>query len=135
MEQVLVLTDDLPVWITQYLLEIETRDFGPGFANLDPTAELLFGTQLIKGREKIKRFFEGICRSLLVKHEIAEFWDGSPVKMLRGQLTLAKHQNPSNTISPPMVQFLTMSPSMKVQKIAMVVGPMRAFADAGVSEG
>ena len=132
MSQVLVLVDDLPPWLTQYLNGIETRRFGPGFANLEPAAELLFGTQLFRGRKSIKLFFDKICSPLMVKHEIAEFWDGSPVKMLRGHLKLAKHHAPSETISPPMVQFLTLSPSMAIQKIAMIVGPTQALIDSGV---
>ena len=88
---------------------------------------------MIKGSDRIRRFFDLLIAPLVMRHEVKEFWDGSPVKMLRGHLLLAKRQLPTDIISPPFVEFLTVSPVMKVKEIAIVVGPTQALNGMGTS--
>ena len=135
MPDTLMRLDDIPGWVRHYLLDVELGRFAGGFAYLEPDAELRFGSQVVTGSDQIKRFFKSLIAPLILKHEVKEFWDGSPVKMLRGHLLLAKRQLPTNIISPPFVEFLTVSPVMKVQGIAIVVGPIQAIGGMGDSYG
>ena len=128
MADTLMRLDVIPGWVTQYLLDVELGRSARGFSYLEPDAELRFGTQVITGRGHIKRFFKALVTPLIVKHQVKEFWDGSPIRMLRGDLLLAKRQLPSDVISSPFVEFLTVSPVMKVQEIAIVVGPNQAIS-------
>ena len=133
MPDTLMRLDDIPGWVREYLLDVELGRFAAGFAYLEPDAELRFGGQVVSGGDQIKRFFKSLIAPLILKHEVKEFWDGSSVKMLRGHLLLAKRQLPTDIISPPFVAFLTVSPVMKIQGIAIVVGPVQALSGMGDS--
>ena len=128
MADTLTRSDSIPEWITQYLLDIESGRFKDGFSYLEPNAELLFGTQKVRGRHRIKQFFSLLFSPLIMKHDVSEYWDGSPVKMLRGRLLIAKRHLPADILAPPFVEFLTVSPVMTIRKIAIVVGPTQVLS-------
>ncbi|MGX5185988.1 hypothetical protein ACWKT5_25085 [Streptomyces avermitilis] len=67
-------------------------------------AQRPFGTEHIHGVEAIKAFFVKIGETLIITHEILEFWTaGDGVRLLRGEATMAKKTEPDRVVRAPFI--------------------------------
>lgn len=91
--------EEFPQWVMAICDAIDTLDFASAFDKFTPDAELIFGTEILRGAEEMKKFFFKIDSPLSSKHEIFEVWSGSGRIYVRGQADLIKK-------APPNQQFI-----------------------------
>ncbi|MET9171622.1 MULTISPECIES: nuclear transport factor 2 family protein [Streptomyces] len=119
----------VPAWVRQLMREIDTLDFGEGFARTTDDTEMFFGTAHVVGAEAIKAFFVKIDEPLHIDHTVLECWvapDG--VLFLRGEATMAKKTDPDITVRAPFMHLYRLDDSGRIRTIHITAGPLRTDA-------
>ena len=70
MPETMTKLEQVPDWITAICHEIDTLVFTHAFDRFTPDAEMIFGTELCRGADEMKKFFFKIDSPLSSKHEI-----------------------------------------------------------------
>jgi hypothetical protein len=126
MSQVLIHQENAPEWLKQLFHEIDTLEFGSGFAHLSRDTEMQFGTATIRGLDAIKEFFVKIDSPLEIRHRIHDFWEGGTTKILRGDAVLRKKGSTDDYITTPLMQILYMGEKQdEVVRWFIVNGPIK----------
>ena len=126
MAETLVLQQEAPEWVKDIFKEIDTLQFGTGFAQLTEQTAMEFGTAILIGVSAIKAFFIKIDSPLEIQHRIHDFWDGGLRKILRGDAILRKKGSNDAPVTTPLMQIFCMDPSRpeKVERWFIVNGPI-----------
>ncbi|WP_020501510.1 nuclear transport factor 2 family protein [Sciscionella marina] len=122
---------ETPDWVRQFMDEIDTLEFGEGFANLTEETEMFFGTAHIVGAEAIKAFFVKIDEPLDVAHEVLEFWTtGEDTCFLRGEARMAKKTEPDTVVQAPFMHLFTFDDGepRRIRTLRITAGPLRTDA-------
>lgn len=77
-----------PHWVTAFFHELDARTSGAGFDILADDADAQLGVHRWRGREAIREGLRAPDTGADSRHEVHEFWDGGPVKILRGELVV-----------------------------------------------
>ena len=92
MPETMTKLDSAPDWVNAICHEIDTLVFTSAFDRFSPDAELIFGSELMRGPEEMKKFFYKIDTPLSSKHELFESWSGSGRTYVRGQANLINRE-------------------------------------------
>ncbi|MCK7626479.1 nuclear transport factor 2 family protein [Streptomyces sp. RS10V-4] len=115
-----------PTWVRQLMQEIDTLDFGEGFARTTDDTEMFFGTAHVTGTEAIKAFFIAIDEPLHIEHTILECWDTPDGTLfLRGEATMAKKTDPDTTVQAPFMHLYRLDDNEKIHTIHITAGPLQ----------
>lgn len=119
-----------PDWIHQIMMEIDTLDFGVGFAHMTDETDMYFGTEHVHGVEAIKAFFVKIDAPLNIKHEVLEYWDADSTCLLRGEATMAKKTEPEQVIRAPFMHIFSLAEdeSVRIRTLRVTAGPLKTDA-------
>jgi hypothetical protein len=115
MTETLVHQKEAPQWIKEIFKEIDTLQFGPGFAHLTEETVMEFGTARVRGLQSIRQFFVKINSPLEIEHRIDDFWDGGARKILRGNALLRKKGTNDEPITTPLMMVFSMDPDQSGQ--------------------
>ncbi|MFJ9930070.1 MULTISPECIES: nuclear transport factor 2 family protein [Streptomyces] len=119
----------VPTWVRQLMREIDTLDFGEGFARTTDDTEMFFGTAHVVGAEAIKAFFVKIDEPLHIEHTVLECWEAPDgVLFLRGEATMAKKTAPDTTVRAPFMHLYRLDDSGTIRTIHITAGPLRTDA-------
>ncbi|MEU7164066.1 nuclear transport factor 2 family protein [Streptomyces morookaense] len=119
----------VPGWVEQLMREIDTLDFGEGFARTTDDTEMFFGTAHVVGAEAIKAFFVKIDEPLHIEHTVLECWEAPDgVLFLRGEATMAKKTDPDTTVRAPFMHLYRLDGSGMIRTIHITAGPLRTDA-------
>lgn len=77
-----------PEWVVAFFDELDGRTYGAGLDILAEDAEAQLGAHRWRGREAIREGLRAPDTGVDSRHEVHEFWDGGPVKVLRGELVV-----------------------------------------------
>lgn len=120
-----------PEWLLQIMREIDTLDFGPGFAHMSATTEMYFGTMHFTGVEDIKAFFVKIDEPLHITHDVLECWTSGAVLFLRGEATMAKKTAPSDVVRAPFMHVFYLAAPLgdpepvHIETLRVCAGPLQ----------
>ncbi len=128
MSKTLIHQEHAPEWVQQIFREIDTLQFGPGFAHLTEHTEMQFGTATIRGVEAIKAFFIKIDSPLEIEHRIHDFWDGGDTKILRGDAVLRRKGSAEAPVTTPLMQIFYLAAEGVVARWFIVNGPIKTDA-------
>ena len=130
MPETLIRQEYAPEWVQQIFREIDTLQFGPGFAHLDAHTEMQFGTAIIRGVEAIQAFFVKIDSPLEIEHRIHDFWDGGTTQILRGDVVLRKKGSQDPFVTTPLMQifYLDADQPDRLARWFIVNGPIKTDA-------
>jgi hypothetical protein len=119
-----------PEWILQIMREIDTLEFGEGFAHMTEDTEMFFGTAHVRGAETIKAFFVQIDEPLNITHDVLEFWTSDGVCLLRGEATMAKKAEPDRVLRAPFmhIYYLDDGEPLRIRTIRITAGPLETGA-------
>jgi hypothetical protein len=119
-----------PGWLLQIMREIDTLEFGDGFAHMTPDTEMYFGTSHFVGVEAIKAFFVKIDTPLNITHEVIEFWTTGSVCLLRGEATMAKKTQPDSVVRAPFmhIYYLDAGLPVRIRTLRITAGPLQTDA-------
>jgi hypothetical protein len=119
-----------PEWLLQIMHEIDTLEFGDGFAHMTADTEMYFGTGHFVGAEAIKAFFVKIDAPLNITHDVIEFWTAGSVCMLRGEATVAKKTQPDNVVCAPFmhIYYLDDGQPVRIKTLRITAGPLQTDA-------
>lgn len=117
------------MWISDFLHEIDTLEFGAAFAaHLDRNTEMIFGTAHVHGAEAIKDFFVKIDAPLITTHEVIETWTVGDVLILRGEATVAKKSEPDAVVHAPFTHIFYLDHSdeqaQRIRTLHITAGPV-----------
>ncbi|MFF7404766.1 nuclear transport factor 2 family protein [Streptomyces murinus] len=119
----------VPTWVRQFMHEIDTLDFGEGFARSTDDTEMFFGTAHVVGADAIKAFFVKIDEPLHIDHTVLECWDAPDgVLFLRGEAVMAKRTDPDTTVRAPFMHLYRLDESGKIRTIHITAGPLHTDA-------
>ncbi|MGW4886106.1 nuclear transport factor 2 family protein [Streptomyces murinus] len=119
----------VPTWVRQFMHEIDTLDFGEGFARSTDDTEMFFGTAHVVGDDAIKAFFVKIDEPLHIDHTVLECWDAPDgVLFLRGEAVMAKRTDPDTTVRAPFMHLYRLDESGKIRTIHITAGPLHTDA-------
>lgn len=119
-----------PEWLLQIMREIDSLDFGPGFAHLSSDTEMYFGATHIVGVEAIKALFVKIDEPLHITHDVLECWAAGSVLFLRGEATMAKKTAPDEVVQAPFMHVFYLESSVagpdpvRVKTLRTCAGPL-----------
>ncbi|WP_428338460.1 hypothetical protein [Mycobacterium sp.] len=113
-----------PEWIVKFFHEIDTKRFGPDFDCFTADGEMTFGVGHWVGLAQIKAKLQEFDRGIDTKHTVTEFYDGGPVKIVRGEVTMKRHDG-GDVVTPAMVHIFYMADNdaTKVRAVYGAVGP------------
>ncbi|MGW3466330.1 nuclear transport factor 2 family protein [Streptomyces olivaceoviridis] len=116
-----------PRWVIEFFREIDTLEFGPGFASFTDETEMHCGAGLVLGVEAIKAAFAQFAAPLETTHKVIEYWDHGRVKFLRGEAVMAMKHDPDTVVTMPLMHLYIMSDSdeTKVRTIRVTAGPLQ----------
>lgn len=120
-----------PEWLRQIMHEIDTLDFGEGFAHMTEETEMYFGTAHLVGAEAIKAFFVKIDAPLHITHEVLEFWTApGGVCLVRGEATMAKRTEPDTAVHAPFMHifYLDEREPLRIKTLRITAGPLQTDA-------
>jgi hypothetical protein len=119
-----------PDWIHQIMMEIDTLDFGAGFAHMTDETDMYFGTEHVHGVDAIKAFFVKIDAPLIIKHEVLEYWDAGSTCLLRGEAIMAKKTEPDHVIRAPFMHIFLLAEDepARIKTLRVTAGPLNTDA-------
>lgn len=101
-------TNEPPRWLVELNAEIDSLQFGPGFAHLDERTTFHFGTNPAIGRSEIEAFFLKIDTAYDTLHRIHDVWDGGSKLIMRGDAVMRPKGTEDLSITRPMVWIITL---------------------------
>ena len=127
MPETLVHLDQPPQWAADFTSEIDTLEFGPGFARVTDKTKFSFGTTEMVGREAVKSFFVKIDGQLNTAHRTLDFWQGEKYHILRGEADLAKKGSNAPKVVDPYMWIFYMSEEQPdtFDRVFIVNGPVQ----------
>jgi hypothetical protein len=126
-----------PQWLLQIFREIDTLDFGDGFARMTEDTDMYFGTEHVHGVRAIKAFFVKIDEPLNISHEVVEYWAAEGgVRLLRGEATMAKKSEPDTVLrGVPFMHiyyldqdYLDETEAVRIKTLRITAGPLETDA-------
>ncbi len=115
-----------PEWLTAFWKEIDDKTFGKGFDCFAEDAVCNLGVADWHGREAIRENLRAfVDTGFTAHHDVVEYWDGGPLKVFRGIVTMIFDDKSKPTVRPTMAHFFYMDekdPS-KVSRWIGAVGP------------
>jgi hypothetical protein len=115
-----------PDWILQIMREIDTLEFGDGFARMAEDTDMYFGTEHVHGVDAIKEFFVKIDAPLDISHDVLEYWNAGHVRLLRGEATMARKTEPDRVVRAPFMHvfYLADEEPVRIQTLRITAGPL-----------
>jgi hypothetical protein len=117
---------DAPQWLLDFWKEIDDKTFGQGFDCFTDNAEGHLGVAQWQGREAIRENLrQFIDKGFTAHHDVLEYWDGGPLKVFRGLVTMTFDDPSQSPVRPVMTHFFYMDEAEpdKVAKWFGSVGP------------
>ncbi len=116
-----------PAWVIDFFHEIDTLDFGPGFASFTEETEMHCGAGLLRGVTQIKAAFTQISAPLRTRHHVLEYWELGDIKFLRGEAVMGMKDAPDAVVTMPLMHIYHMSQTdpAKVRTIRVTAGPLQ----------
>lgn len=116
-----------PEWVLQIMHEIDTLNFGDGFAHMTEQTEMYFGTEHVVGVGAIKAFFRKIDEPLQIAHDVLECWTAPEGLLLRGEATMARTADPDNVVRAPFMHifYLDDTPPLRITTLRITAGPLQ----------
>ena len=117
-----------PAWLLDFWKEIDDKTFGKGFDCLVEDATCNLGVADWKGRESIRENLRAFIDSgFTALHEVVEYWDGGPLKVFRGVVTMTPNDSSKPVVRPVMTHFFYMDEAdpTKVRHWFGAVGPVQ----------
>ncbi|MFJ2170838.1 nuclear transport factor 2 family protein [Streptomyces griseofuscus] len=119
----------VPGWVGQLMREIDTLDFGAGFARMTDETEVFFGTAHVVGEEAAKAFFVKIDEPLHISHTVLECWQAPDgVLFLRGEAVMAKKTDPDTVVRGPFMHLYRLDDRGRIRSLHVTAGPLRTDA-------
>ena len=114
-----------PDWVLAFFSDIDRKDFGRSFgACLADDAQMRFGVHDVRGREIIAATLQKFDTDMETVHRVLDYWDAGPLKFLRGEVTMTKHDgSPPQTPAFVHVWHMAEGTSDKVMRMDGAVGP------------
>jgi hypothetical protein len=116
-----------PRWLLNFWKEIDDKTFGDGFDCFADDAVANLGVGDWHGREAIRTNLRAfIDTGFTAHHDVLEYWDGGPLKVFRGVVTMRPDDNGKQTVKPVMCHFFYMDDKdpAKVRRWIGAVGPV-----------
>jgi hypothetical protein len=116
-----------PAWLLAFWREIDDKTFGKGFDCFTPDATCNLGVADWHGREEIRKNLRAfIVTGFTAHHDVVEYWDGGPLKVFRGIVTMTSDDESKSVVRPTMTHFFYMDKAdpTKVSHWYGAVGPV-----------
>ena len=116
-----------PDWLLAFFKEVDDKTFGSGFDCFAEDATLHLGVAEWAGREAIRDHLRAFVAAMTAKHDVLEYWDGGPMKIFRGIVTMKPDDSSLPILKPVMTHIFYMDevdPS-KVRSWIGAVGPVQ----------
>jgi hypothetical protein len=116
-----------PEWLLAFWKEIDDKTYGKGFDCFTEDAVCNLGVADWHGREAIRKNLKAfIDTGFTAHHEVVEYWDGGPLKVFRGIVTMRPDDPSKSTVKPSMAHFFYMDKNdpTKVSRWIGAVGPV-----------
>ena len=116
-----------PEWLLTMWKEIDDKTFGKGFECFREDAICNLGVADWHGREAIRKNLKAfIDTGFTAHHDVVEYWDGGPLKVFRGIVTMRPDDPGKSTVKPSMAHFFYMDKNdpTKVSRWIGAVGPV-----------
>jgi hypothetical protein len=116
-----------PEWLLAFWKEIDDKTFGKGFDCFTPDAICNLGVADWHGREQIRKNLRAFIDSgFTAHHDVVEYWDGGPLKVFRGIVTMTPEDRSKSVVRPTMTHFFYMDAAdpTKVSHWYGAVGPV-----------
>jgi hypothetical protein len=116
-----------PHWLLAFWKEIDDKTFGKGFDCFTENAICNLGVADWHGREEIRRNLRAfIDTGFTAHHDVVEYWDGGPLKVFRGIVTMTPADESKSLVRPTMTHFFYMDEAdpTKVSHWYGAVGPV-----------
>jgi hypothetical protein len=98
-----------PEWLLAFWKEIDDKTFGKGFDCFTEDAVCNLGVADWHGREAIRKNLKAfIDTGFTAHHDVVEYWDGGPLKVFRGIVTMRPDDPSKSTVKPSMAHFFYM---------------------------
>ena len=126
-----------PEWLLAFWKEIDDKTFGKGFDCFAEDAVCNLGVADWHGREAIRKNLKAfIDTGFTAHHDVVEYWDGGPLKVFRGIVTMRPDDPSKSTVKPSMAHFFYMDKNdpTKVSRWIGAVGPVAFLICRTVSE-
>jgi len=95
-----------PKWLLDFWREIDEKTFGQGFDCFVEDATCRLGVAEWNGRETIRQNLRAfIDTGFTALHDVTEFWDGGPIKVFRGIVTMTPDDRNKPVVKPVMTHF------------------------------
>jgi len=117
-----------PKWLLAFWKEIDDKTFGEGFDCFAEDATCNLGIANWHGREQIREGLRAfIDTGFTALHNIVEYWDGGPLKVFRGRVTMTPDDKTKPVVKPVMTHFFYMDEDdpTKVLRWFGAVGPLQ----------
>jgi hypothetical protein len=116
-----------PEWLLAFWKEIDDKTFGKGFDCFAEDAVCNLGVADWHGREAIRQNLKAfIDTGFTAHHDVVEYWDGGPLKIFRGIVTMRPDDPGKSIVKPSMAHFFYMDKNdpTKVSRWIGAVGPV-----------
>src|SRR5260370_25294829 len=88
-----------PEWLLAFWKEIDDKTFGKGFDCFTEDATCNLGVADWHGRETIRNNLRAfIDTGFTALHDVTEYWDGGPLKVFRGVVTMTPDDDSSKPV-------------------------------------
>lgn len=117
-----------PAWILAFWKEIDDKTFGAGFDCFAEDATAHLGVGSWNGREQIRESLRAfVDTGFTAHHDVLEYWDGGPLKVFRGIVTMRPDDPTQPVVRPVMTHFFYMDEKdpTKVRSWIGSVGPVQ----------
>ena len=117
-----------PAWLLAFWAEIDNKTFGDGFSCFTEDATCRLGVAEWNGREQIRENLRAfIDPGFTAHHDVLEYWDGAPLKIFRGIVTMQPDDRTQLIVKPVMTHFFYMDETdpTKVRSWIGSVGPVQ----------
>ncbi len=117
-----------PAWILAFWKEIDDKTFGAGFDCFTEDATAHLGVGKWNGREQIRESLRAfVDTGFTAHHDVLEYWDGGPLKVFRGIVTMRPDDPTQPVVKPVMTHFFYMDEKdpTKVRSWIGSVGPVQ----------
>ena len=95
-----------PEWLLAFWKEIDDKTFGKGIDCFAEDAVCNLGVADWLGREEIRKSRKAfIDTGFTAHHDVVEYWDGGPLKVFRGIVTMRPNDPGRRTVKPSMAHF------------------------------